>query len=128
VRARCALAAAAQGPYERNERLELARAGARRIAADKMPWSLPLAMLIDAGIAHTTGNAEHAVTLLDGAAKQLDEVDLSLYAICARRRIGQLTGGVSGTALLTDADAAMRARAIADPTRFSRMLVPGFPD
>ncbi len=128
LRAQCALAAAAQGPYQRAERVKLVRAASKAIAADRMQWSQPLALLLDAGVTHINGHVEQSVALLDKAATAFDAADLSLYAIAARRRIGQLTGGATGTALLTDADASLRARAIADPVRFARMLVPGFPD
>src|ERR1700748_2648647 len=47
-----------------------------------------------------------------GAAYRLDEADMGAHAAAARRRLGQLTGGAEGRALVDRADAALAARQI----------------
>jgi hypothetical protein len=87
LRARCALAMAAR---HRNSRrfLFIARAGARRIARERMPWSDPLALLLRAGIAYLEDSTPRALRYLHDAAGQFDRADMNLYAAVTRRRIG----------------------------------------
>ena len=62
LHARSALAmAAANGPQRRFR--SVARASARRIARERMPWSDPIALLIEAAVAHLEGRAPVALRL-----------------------------------------------------------------
>ena len=63
----CALAMASAN-RSRRRFLSLARASARRIAAEQMPWSDPIALLLQAGIASLEGRPTAALASLQNAA------------------------------------------------------------
>ncbi len=90
LRARSALAMAARhGPRRRF--LSVARAGARRIAGERMPWSDPIALLLEAG--DRVARGQHGAspsTCLHDAVDRFDRADMKLYAAVARRRLGAL--------------------------------------
>jgi hypothetical protein len=52
---------------------------------------------------------------------------MACYAAVARRRLGQLLGGVEGAQLIADADEWMRGQQVVRPERITTMLAPGFP-
>jgi hypothetical protein len=127
LRARTALAMAARikGSYQF---LSVARAGARRIARERRPWSDPLALLLWAGIAYVEGSTPLALRCLHDAADRFDRADMKLYAAVARRRIGALQDDARGRELQRQAEEWMAAQHIKNPVGMSRMLAPGFPD
>jgi hypothetical protein len=84
--------------------LSIARAGSRRIARERMPWSDPIASLVKAGIAYLEGSRPLAVQYLDDAADRFDRADMNLYAAVARRRIGALLDDASGRELQRQAE------------------------
>jgi hypothetical protein len=126
MRARAALAMAGSGGSSRRL-LRVARAGARRIARERMPWSNPIALLLKAGIANLEGQVPLALSFLHDAADRFDRADMQLYAAVARRRIGALQDDAHGRELRRQAEDWMAAQAIRNPTAFTRMLAPGFP-
>jgi hypothetical protein len=127
MRARAALGIAGSGRSPRRF-LRIARAGARRIARERMPWSNPIALLLKAGIANLEGNVPLALSYLHDAADRFDRADMQLYGAVARRRIGALQDDARGRELQCQADEWMAAQEIRNPTAFTRMLAPGFPD
>jgi hypothetical protein len=127
LRARSALAMAAAN-RSRRLFLSVARAGARRIAAERMRWSDPIALLLRAGIASLEGRNEAALTCLHAAADRFDRAEMKLYAAVTRCRIGALRGDDQGRELLRQAEAWMAAQQIRNPVCMTRMLAPGFPD
>ena len=127
LRSRVALAMAARNLNSRRF-LSVARAGARRIARERMPWSDPIASLVRAGIAYLEGSTPLAVRYLHDAADRFDGADMKLYAAVARRRIGTLQDNASGRALQRQAEEWMAAQHIKNPACMTRMLAPGFPD
>ena len=106
LRARCALAMAA-GNRSSRRFLSVARAAARRIARERMPWSDPIALLVSAGIAYLEGSTPLAVRSLHDAVDRFDRADMNLYAAVARRRIGALQGDAPGRELRRQAEAWM---------------------
>jgi hypothetical protein len=108
--------------------LSVARAGARRIAAEQMPWSDPIALLLRAGIASLEGRDTAALTCLQAAADKFDRAGMKLYAAVTRRRLGALRGDDHGRELVRQAEAWMAAQQIRNPVCMTRMLAPGFPD
>jgi hypothetical protein len=50
---------------------------------------------------------------------------MKLYAAVAKRRLGEITGGVKGQLLIDEADLWMREQKIKAPTRIAQMLAPG---
>ena len=127
LRARTALAMAARHGSSRRF-LSVARAGARRIARERMPWSDPIALLLRAGIAYLEGHALLAARYLHDAADRFERADMRLYAAVARRRIGALEGDPPGRELQRQAEDWMAAQHIKNPACMTRMLAPGFPD
>ena len=127
LRARCALAMASAN-RSRRRFLSVARAGARRIAAERMPWSDPIALLLRAGIASLEGRHTAALTCLHAAADKFDRAEMKLYAAVTRRRLGALRGDDHGRELQRQAEAWMAAQQIKNPVCMTRMLAPGFPD
>ena len=127
LRARCALALAAQsGGRERQDYLAYAERDARRIARSRMPWSDPLADLLAAAVRTCRGDQEDAAELLRRAIKGFSAADMACYAAVARRRFGELVGGVEGAQFIADADEWMRGQQVVRPERITAMLAPGF--
>jgi eukaryotic-like serine/threonine-protein kinase len=130
LRARAALAASSDaGSKSHREALigEAAR-DARKIAGEKMPWSSPLAALLQAGVAAARGDKARALALLPQAAKGLDEAGMALYATAARWRQGKLGGGDEGKRLVAEAEAWLAKERIKAPAKMIAMLAPGFGD
>jgi tetratricopeptide (TPR) repeat protein/predicted Ser/Thr protein kinase len=127
LRARSALAIAARNGSSPRF-LTVARAGARRIARERRPWSDPIALLLRGGIAYVEGSTPLALRCLHDAAERFDRADMKLYAAVARRRIGTLQDDAPGLELRRQADEWMAAQHIKNPVCMTRMLAPGFPD
>jgi eukaryotic-like serine/threonine-protein kinase len=127
LRARSALAMAARNGGSRRF-LSVARAGARRIARERRPWSDPIALLLRAGIAYLEGRTPLALSYLHDAADRFERADMRLYAAVARRRIGALQNDAPGRELQRQAEEWMAAQRIKNPVCMTRMLAPGFPD
>jgi hypothetical protein len=108
--------------------LSVARAGARRIARERRPWSDPVALLLRAGIAYVEGSTPLALRCLHDAADRFDRADMKLYAAVARRRIGAVQDDARGRELQRQAEEWMAAQHIKNPVGMTRMLAPGFPD
>ena len=109
--------------------LSVARAAARRIARERMPWSDPIALLHQ-GRRLRTSRAERRLALgyLHDAVDRFDRADMKLYAAVARRRIGALQDDARGRELQRQADEWMAAQDIKNPAAMTRTLAPGFPD
>ena len=127
LRARCALAMAAKHRSSRRL-LSIARAGARRIAKERMPWSDPIALLLKAGIAYLEGSPALAARYLQEAVDGFGCADMKLYAAVARRRLGALQDDEQGRDLQRQAEEWMAAQHIKNPAAMTRMLAPGLPD
>jgi tetratricopeptide (TPR) repeat protein len=127
LRARSALALATADKSARRF-VRVARTCARRIAAERMHWSEPIGMLLQAGIAALEGRDTDALASLHAAADQFDRADMKLYAAVARHRIGELQRDDHGRALQQQAEAWMAAQEIKNHINITRMLAPGFPD
>jgi eukaryotic-like serine/threonine-protein kinase len=127
LRSRVALAMAAENESARRF-LSIARAAARRIARERRPWSDPIALLVQAGVAYLEGKTPLAVRYLYDAADRLDRADMKLYAAVARRRIGALQDDEPGRALRRQAEEWMAAQHIKNPACMTRMLAPGLPE
>ena len=106
--------------------LSVARASAQRIANERMPWSDPIALLLESGIAHLQGRTPDAVECLDDAVVRFDRADMKLYAAAARRRCGALKDDARGREMRQQADEWMAAQNIKNPAAMTRMLAPGF--
>jgi hypothetical protein len=127
LRARSALAAAAQDAGQRQFYLDAAEKDARALDRERIAWATALAQLIRAGLACRRGDTARAVRLLRESATSYDALTMRLHAAAARLRLGDLLGGEEGHALQTAAVEWMSAQTIQDPKRMTDMLAPGFP-
>jgi hypothetical protein len=127
LRGRCALAMASTS-RSRRRFLSVARSCARRIAAERMHWSDPIALLLQGGIASLEGRPTTALDRLHDACDRFDNAEMKLYAAVTRRRIGGLRTDDNGRELQRQAEVWMAAQQIKNPFCMTRMLAPGFPD
>jgi hypothetical protein len=127
VRARCALLMAASG-RDVGSFLSVARDETRRIERERMPWSDPLALLLDAAVAYLEGNHVLAEERLARAAEGFDLAGMGFYGAVARRRRGALIGGDHGRELVRQADDWMTAQGIVNTSRMTRLIMPGLSD
>ena len=124
LRARLALASAAGS--ERERRLRIAESLAKSIARENMPWSNPLANLIQAGLAKRHGDDSQAAILVSQAVEGFEAADMKLYAATARRRLGEILGGDNGRELIRQADDWMSRQQIKNPAAVANLMAPGF--
>jgi serine/threonine protein kinase/tetratricopeptide (TPR) repeat protein len=124
IRARLALASAAGSP--RQGHLRLAEKLARKIEREEMAYANPLATLIRAGIARQRGDDARAISLAEKAAEAFDAVHMRLYAVAARRRLGEMIGGDRGRQLVAQTEEWMNKQQIKNPPRMMNMIAPGF--
>jgi hypothetical protein len=127
LRGRSALAMAAANRNSGRFRVA-ARAEARRIAKEGMPWSDPIALVLKSGLAFLEGRKSLALSHLHDAADRFERADMRLHSAAVRRRIGALQGDATGRELQRQAEAWMASQHIKNPAGMSRMLTPGFPD
>jgi hypothetical protein len=93
-----------------------------------MPWSDPIALVLQAGIAFLEGRTPLALRYLHDAADRFERADMRLHAAAARRRIGALQNDAAGRELQQNAEQWMATQDIKNPAGMTRMLAPGFPD
>ncbi len=124
IRARLALASAVGSP--RQGHLRLAEKLAGKIEREEMEYANPLATLIRAGVARQRGDDARAITLAEKAAKDFDAVHMRLYAVAARRRLGEMIGGDRGRQLVAQTEEWMSKQLIKNPARMINMIAPGF--
>ncbi len=123
--ARAALASA-KNSSETEVRLRTAERLAQKIAEERVPWGMPFAYLIRAGVASQRGDNSKATGLLTQAIEAFDLADIDLYEAVARRRLGELIGGERGLGDIAEADAWMRKRQVLNPEAMTRLMAPGF--
>jgi hypothetical protein len=87
-------------------------------------WSRAAAMGIRAGIAACRGDAS-AADAYRRAGEAFDAAEMPAHAAATRARLGRVLGGVEGTRVREEALAALRARGVARPDRFVRVLAAG---
>jgi tetratricopeptide (TPR) repeat protein len=104
--------------------VEPARGHAALLRRDGAPASVPLARLLDAGLAARAGDRRTAVAALAAALGELDRLEMAAHAAATRRALGLLHGS-GGRDLVGEADAAFRAQGVAEPARFAAMMVVG---
>jgi serine/threonine protein kinase/tetratricopeptide (TPR) repeat protein len=124
LRARLALASATGS--HREKRLRIAEHLAKGIANERMPWSDPLSIMIQAGLARRRGDDSTAATLVSQAIEGFAASDMKLYAATGRRRLGEILGGDRGRELLNQADDWMSKQQIKNPAAVTNLMAPGF--
>ena len=115
LRARAALAMAAQSSADPRPFLTSAERDARHIERERAHWGAPLAALLRAGVASTRGDAETSAQLLAEAEHGFHSADMALHAAAARARRGDVNAS----------RAWMAGQGIRNPERMIAMLAPG---
>jgi eukaryotic-like serine/threonine-protein kinase len=124
LRARLALASAFG--RDREHRLRLAEKLARKIEREDMAYANPHATFVRAGVARQRGNEQRAIALTEKALKDFETASMQLYAVAARRRLGELMGGDRGRDLVTQSNQWMVKQEIKNPEKMMNLLAPGF--
>jgi serine/threonine protein kinase len=115
LRGRCAIAA--------SRTADAARC-ARKLDAERTPWTSVLAALVWAGVAGGQGDRARAVAHLRSALERAEEADMRLHAEVARLRLGDLLGAGEGAAMAGRARAYLIDQGVAQPDRIAAMLAP----
>jgi hypothetical protein len=92
------------------------------------PCLQPFIHVIRAGAAQLRGQTDTARALLTRAAEGFAGAGLNGLIAATRRRLGMVCGGAQGQELVRTAEDWMRGQQVANPARFTAMLVPGFGD
>jgi len=127
LRGRAALAAAGE-ERDRRRAADLLRVAAREsrlLLKERSTMGRAKGRLVEAGVALAEGDAAAARAILTHAAEGFERLQMSHYALAARRRLAELTPGPEGREALARVDATMRERAVRDPARWTAMLAPG---
>jgi tetratricopeptide (TPR) repeat protein len=109
----------------RRSRLAEARRSRRLLLPKALPWTEPLAAILGACLARTEGDLQGAEKELRRAIKAAEAAEMWLHAAAARRQLGLLLGGAHGSAMVDEAEEAMKERGVRVPERYAHMLVPG---
>jgi eukaryotic-like serine/threonine-protein kinase len=126
VRARSAIASLQALPEgERGARLREARRLNELLGREAMPWTAPLAAILQACVANVDGDVSGAERALRQAIERAGAAEMSLHAAAARFRLGALLGGEEGSAMAQQARDAMKAQGVRVPERYVQMIMPG---
>jgi tetratricopeptide (TPR) repeat protein len=126
---RLALARAVAAPIDstaRREALKEARHVARALLGTRQALHSAFAESLLAGALRVEGDLDASVRQLRRAIPALDAVDMTLFAMPLRRRLGEMLGGDEGAALCAQADAWLADQGVANPARMMAMLAPGY--
>ena len=99
---------------------------AKTIMRTRMAWALPLAQSVRAALRHIEGDQDASRRLLAEAVRNFERAEMNLFAAAARRRLGELTGGDEGRALVAEADTWLRGQLVKVPEKMVEVLMPGF--
>lgn len=124
LRARCALAAVAQGAGDAGALIKIATRSVAAIAREGEPWGDAIAELLRAGVAAARDNADDAIEHLQTAERLCSAAEMMLLANACKARRGAAMGGDLGAAVVADAEAWMRGEAIVDPAAVTRLYLP----
>ncbi len=96
----------------------------RQVEKHKIFWAEPLAQLVRAGIASTSGDQALAREHLAAAAAGFEAADMNLHAAVSRRRRGQVSGS-GGKRLIREADRWLSELGVVDVERLANVIAPG---
>jgi eukaryotic-like serine/threonine-protein kinase len=125
LRARCAVAVAAVSEEPRRL-LRQAEHDVNQLEHEQRPWALAYARCLQAAIAVQRRQHDKARERLQEAVDRFAACDMLLNAAVARRRLGEMIGGVEGDSLVAQANAWIGTQGIRDPARWTAMYAPGF--
>jgi hypothetical protein len=106
---------------DRAQHLARADRDARALGQERAEWTDAFALRVKAGVQQVRGDEAGAIASLRAALPGLDRGGFAVQAAAVRRRLGQLTGGDEGRALVGAGEELMRERSIADIEAATRM-------
>jgi eukaryotic-like serine/threonine-protein kinase len=125
LRARAAITAARAYDAERNVHLRAAERDAQSLEHLGQPCLQPFIHLLQAGAAATRGERNTATVLLTRAGEGFALAGLDGLLAATRRTLGLLCGGPQGQAMIRTAEDWMSGHHVANPQKFTAMLVAG---
>ena len=125
TRGRCAIAAGDAKTERRDARIAEARAAARSLERERMPWTSALAAIVRAAADNAAGRRAPAIAALRTAVQASEAAGMAMHAAAARCRLGQLLGGDEGDALARGAAQAIAAEGIRNVSRWVAIYLPG---
>jgi serine/threonine protein kinase len=125
LRARAAIALAAEDAGQRQELLRSAEKDIARIEGESRRDAAPMARLLRAGVARVRGDREGALAHLSAAAQGHTAVGMEAWAACSRYHRGLLLGGEEGRGLVAEAEALLTRQGIQEPRRWVGVWAPG---
>ena len=125
LRAGLALQARAEEPHRAAALLAMAESDAKLLAKETYPYAVGQSALVQAGLAAARGDRSAAITRASEAVLAFQTAGLELEQSYARRWLGVLRDDDTGRILAAEADSLLRARAIANPARWTQCQAPG---
>jgi serine/threonine protein kinase len=125
ARGRCAVASISDRPTLKSARLDEARKMVRRLEREGMQWMLPLAALVEAAAENAAGRHAEAIAALRKAISTSEAAEMTMHAVVAKFRMGELLGGDEGRALVESSRAAVADEGIKNPARWVSVYLPG---
>jgi hypothetical protein len=119
-----ALAAWRSGGLECETVLREVARDTRGLRAIRMGWADAFARVLDVGVAIVMCDRSRARDQLERAHAELKASGMRLHATMARRRLGELMGGVEGQEAIAEVDAWLHARGVVSPERLARVFMP----
>jgi serine/threonine protein kinase/tetratricopeptide (TPR) repeat protein len=124
IRARTALAHAIEVPSERTGLLAAIEKDLHKVEKEEMPWGMPLAKLLRAGVKDLRGERSQAMELYASARDGFRGAKMSLYEMVATWRWAELLGGERGDAELMRARTWLQGQGAANAERIVWMMSP----
>ena len=118
ARARCALAAALDGDASA---AAVAKADARTIEKERMPWGNALAFMLRASLAALDGARDRAARMLSQAATACGAADMSMHKTCCEYRLARLHGDEAGANAAHDW---LANQGIVQPDKIADVILP----
>ena len=118
ARARCALTTALAGHAEA---ASVAKADARTIEKERMPWGNALALMLQASLSALEGSRESAMRLLVRAIAASAAAGMSMHKICCELRVAQVR---EDAAALAAARAWLCEQGVVRPDRIADVILP----
>ena len=125
ARARLAIASIESNPSLRSARIAEARRAARKLRKEGSPWAALLAAMVDAMVENVSGRREGAIVALRESAERAESTATLCFLPAIRHRLGELTGGDEGRALVESAIEAIAAQGVRRPARWVVVHLPG---
>jgi hypothetical protein len=103
--------------------LALARRDARRLRRERWPYAEGYAAVMVGAADYLEGKTESGIAHYTRALALFETTEMSQLAAAAKRKLGELTGGDKGRALVAEADLMFQTLRVKDPIRTTCMMM-----